>query len=81
MKALRQALKDVPSSVDKNERFRRVSALVGGRHTKKECYDKYKVCLRQALLLAAAVATHSLVEKQISFTNMSFITPIMAPGV
>eukprot|EP00904_Undaria_pinnatifida_P010389 jgi/Undpi1/6480/HiC_scaffold_20.g08959.m1 len=42
VKALRQALKDVPSSIDKNERFKRVSALLGGSHTKRDCYDKYK---------------------------------------
>lgn len=43
VRALRRALKDIPSAVDKNERFRRVAALVGGGRSKKDCYDKYKV--------------------------------------
>lgn len=43
MKALKRALKCVPSSLDKNERFQTVSTLVGGGRSKKECYSKYKV--------------------------------------
>lgn len=34
----------MPPGLNRNERFRRVSALVGAEHTKKDCYDKYKVC-------------------------------------
>lgn len=44
VKALRRALKDVPSGLDKNERFRRVSTFVGRGRSKKDCYEKYKVC-------------------------------------
>lgn len=50
MKALRQALKDVPAAVDKNERFKRVSVLVGGHHSKKDCYDKYRELKAEAKL-------------------------------
>ncbi|CAM9886479.1 unnamed protein product [Ectocarpus sp. 6 AP-2014] len=50
VKALRQALKDVPAALDKNERFRRVSALVGGSHSKKACYEKYKELKAEAKL-------------------------------
>lgn len=53
VRALRQALKDVPAAMEKNERFRRVSALVGGRHSKKECYDKYKELKAEAKLKQA----------------------------
>lgn len=42
MKALKQALKSVPAALDKNERFKRVAFLVGGNHSKKDCYDKYR---------------------------------------
>ncbi|CAN0154358.1 unnamed protein product [Ectocarpus sp. 12 AP-2014] len=53
VKALRQALKDVPAALDKNERFRRVSALVGGSHNKKACYEKYKELKAEAKLKAS----------------------------
>ena len=43
VKALKRALKCVPSSLDKNERFQTVSTLVEGGRSKKECYSKYKV--------------------------------------
>ena len=50
MKALKQALKDIPAAVDKNERFKRVSAVVGGSHSKKDCYDKYRELKAEARL-------------------------------
>lgn len=53
MKALRQALKDIPAALDKNERFKRVSALVGGSHSKKGCYDKYRELKAEAKLKQA----------------------------
>lgn len=59
VKALRQALKDVPSALDKNERFRRVSALVGGGHNKKDCYDKYKELKAEAKLKQNTLRTTS----------------------
>ncbi|CAB1097973.1 unnamed protein product [Ectocarpus sp. CCAP 1310/34] len=52
VKALRRALKDVPATLGKNERFRRVSALVGGTHNKKACYEKYKELKAEAKLKA-----------------------------
>lgn len=59
VKALRQALKDIPSALDKNERFRRVSALVGGGHNKKDCYDKYKELKAEAKLKQTMLRTPS----------------------
>lgn len=53
MKALRQALKDIPTALDKNERFKRVSILVGGTHSKKDCYDKYRELKAEAKLKQA----------------------------
>lgn len=50
MKALKQALKDIPAAVDKNERFKRVSVVIGGNHTKKDCYDKYRELKAEARL-------------------------------
>lgn len=61
VKALRQALKDVPAAMDKNERFRRVSALIGGSHSKKECYDKYKELKTEAKLKQNASRINSAV--------------------
>lgn len=59
VRALRQALKDVPATLDKNERFRRVSALVGGSYSKKECYDKYKELKAEAKLKQTAARNTS----------------------
>lgn len=59
VKALRQALKDVPSALDKNERFRRISALVGGGHNKKDCYDKYKELKAEAKTKQTTLRTAS----------------------
>lgn len=39
--ALKAALRELPSSMDKNERFKAVAAKVGTR-SKRECYNKYK---------------------------------------
>lgn len=59
VKALRQALKDVPSALDKNERFRRISAIVGSGHNKKDCYDKYKELKAEARIKQTTLCTAS----------------------
>ena len=41
LSALRHAVHDVPSSVEKQERWKRIAALVPNRG-KRECYEKYK---------------------------------------
>ena len=50
MKALKQAIKSVPAALEKNERFKRVALLVGGNHSKKDCYDKYRELKAEAKL-------------------------------
>lgn len=53
VKTLKQALKGIPAAVDKNERFKRVSAVVGGNHSKKDCYEKYRELKAEAKLKQA----------------------------
>ncbi|CAM9593369.1 unnamed protein product, partial [Hapterophycus canaliculatus] len=66
VRALRQALKDVPAVMEKNERFRRVSALVGGTHSKKECYDKYKELKAEAKFKQTISRNNSAVAAEAS---------------
>eukprot|EP00903_Cladosiphon_okamuranus_P016847 g15536.t1 len=61
VKALKQALKDIPAAVDKNERFKRVAAAVG-HHSKKDCYDKYRELKAEAKLKQATSRAASRVS-------------------
>jgi hypothetical protein len=40
VRLLKQAVKDFPADLDKNERFRSIAKAVGGSHNKKDCYGK-----------------------------------------
>jgi hypothetical protein len=56
---LKQAIKDFPAELDKNERFRSVAKAVGGCHNKKDCYGKCPVRAALGNLISEHAQHHS----------------------
>ncbi|CAM9626373.1 unnamed protein product, partial [Chrysoparadoxa australica] len=42
IRSLKKAISEVGPDIDKNERFKQISARLGGHYSKKECYRCYK---------------------------------------